>query len=91
MRVGRLCAEHGVALAEAALAFPLLHPAVVNVTLGMRNAEQVDTDVALAEAVVPDAFWQDLAARRSSPKAQCTPERSGHRALAASGVPGSAV
>jgi hypothetical protein len=57
----------------------------------MRNAEQVDTDVALAEAVVPDAFWQDLAARRSSPKAQCTPERSGHRALAASGVPGSAV
>lgn len=62
-RIEAVCADHGVALAEAALAFPLRHPAVVNVTLGMRNAEQVDTNVALAEAVVPDALWQDLAAQ----------------------------
>lgn len=62
-RIETVCADHGVALAEAALAFPLLHPAVANVTLGMRTAEQVDTDVALAEATVPDALWQDLAAQ----------------------------
>ena len=62
-RIEAVCADHGVALAEAALAFPLLHPAVVNVTLGMRDAEQVDTNVALAGAVVPDALWGDLAAQ----------------------------
>lgn len=61
-RIEAVCADHGVALAEAALAFPLLHPAVVNVTLGMRDAEQVDTNVALAGAAVPGALWQDLAA-----------------------------
>jgi D-threo-aldose 1-dehydrogenase len=60
-RIEAVCADHGVALAEAALAFPLRHPAVVNVTLGMRTAEQVDTDVELAEAVVPEALWRDLA------------------------------
>jgi len=62
-RIETVCADHGVALAEAALAFPLRHPAVVNVTVGMRGAGQVDMNVALAEAVVPDDLWHDLAAQ----------------------------
>ncbi|MFI2363028.1 aldo/keto reductase [Promicromonospora sp. NPDC019610] len=60
-RIEAVCANHGVALAEAALAFPLTHPAVANVTLGMRTAQQVDTNMALAEATVPEQLWKELA------------------------------
>lgn len=60
-RIETVCAGYGVSLAAAALAFPLLHPAVANVTLGMRTAEQVDVDVDLAATKIPAALWTDLA------------------------------
>jgi D-threo-aldose 1-dehydrogenase len=58
-----VCAEHGVTLPSAAMAFPLLHPAVVNVTLGMRNRAQVERNVDLHRRRVPPALWTDLHAR----------------------------
>jgi D-threo-aldose 1-dehydrogenase len=61
----RLIAEHaracGVTLPEAAVRFPLTHPAVRNVVLGMRTPAHVHSAAARHDAAVPDALWADLA------------------------------
>jgi D-threo-aldose 1-dehydrogenase len=60
-RIAAVCASHDVSLPQAALAFPLAHPAVVSVLVGMRSASEVTTDVALAASPVPPGLWHDLA------------------------------
>ena len=59
-RIEAVCARHGVALAAAALQFPLAHPAVASVVTGMRSAEEVDANVAHCRAAIPVAFWDEL-------------------------------
>jgi D-threo-aldose 1-dehydrogenase len=59
-RIADVCEAHGVTLPEAAIAFALAHPLVVGVALGMRNAEQVERNVALYGKHVPAALWDDL-------------------------------
>lgn len=59
-RIADICEQHGTSLPAAAVAFPLGHPAVVNVTLGMRNAGQVRRNVELLHSEVPPACWSDL-------------------------------
>ena len=61
-RIAQACERHGVSLPEAAIAFPLLHPAVVSVVIGARSAEQVAGNVARYLAPVPPALWAELAA-----------------------------
>ncbi|MEU8280307.1 aldo/keto reductase [Microbispora bryophytorum] len=58
--LGRGCAAHGVPLPAAALRFPHRHPAVANVLIGARSAEEIREDLALAAADIPDALWEDL-------------------------------
>ncbi|MFK0156590.1 aldo/keto reductase [Streptomyces sp. NPDC090493] len=58
--IADLCEEHGTTLPAAAVAFPFTHPGVVNVTLGMRNAEQVTRNMELHRRHVPEALWNDL-------------------------------
>jgi D-threo-aldose 1-dehydrogenase len=60
-RLARICEEHGVTLPQAALAFPLRHPAVSSVVLGMRSADEVRQNMALAASPIPEALWDDLA------------------------------
>jgi D-threo-aldose 1-dehydrogenase len=60
VRIAEVCEAHGATLPQAAIAFPLQHPAVVDVTLGMRTADQVDRNADLFEASVPEALWDDL-------------------------------
>ena len=55
--------SHGTTLPAAAVAYPLTHPAVVNVTLGMRSADQVARNVQLSGQAVPAGLWRDLAAQ----------------------------
>lgn len=55
-----ICERHGTTLPEAAIAFPLLHPAVSTVAIGMRTAEQVDSNVGRYEHAVPKQLWVDL-------------------------------
>jgi D-threo-aldose 1-dehydrogenase len=55
-----VCREHGVALASAALQFPLHHPAVASVIPGARSAGEVAANVATLEAPIPPALWQAL-------------------------------
>ncbi|MEO3857236.1 aldo/keto reductase [Acrocarpospora sp. B8E8] len=60
-RLARICEKHGVTLPQAALAFPLRHPAVSSVVLGMRSADEVRQNMALAASSIPEALWDDLA------------------------------
>jgi D-threo-aldose 1-dehydrogenase len=57
-----VCMGHGVSLAQAALQFPLGHPAVVSVIPGGQNADQVVQNLALLNAPIPDTLWRDLKA-----------------------------
>lgn len=66
--IADVCESHGVGLPEAALAFPLMHPAVVSVVVGSRTAKQVDSNVARYLAPIPAALWTDLAADHLIPE-----------------------
>ena len=61
-RLRALCARHGVPLEAAALQFPLRHPAVASVVVGMRSADEIRENVAFLRTSIPEAFWSDLAA-----------------------------
>ncbi len=55
-----VCARHGVRLAQAALQFPLGHPAVVCVIPGAQSAAEVQQNRDLLDAAIPDTLWADL-------------------------------
>ncbi|GAA4073354.1 aldo/keto reductase [Nonomuraea soli] len=55
--LARLCERHGITLPQAAIAFPLTHPAVSAVVLGMRSADEVKQNTELYGAAVPEEFW----------------------------------
>jgi D-threo-aldose 1-dehydrogenase len=57
-----VCEAHGVSLPDAAVAFPLRHPAVVSVVVGAADPGQVDDAVDRYRRPIPDALWEDLAA-----------------------------
>lgn len=61
-RLAAVCREHGTTLPRAAVHFPLRHPAVRTVLLGMRSAGEVRADLDLLAAPPPDALWADLEA-----------------------------
>jgi aryl-alcohol dehydrogenase-like predicted oxidoreductase len=58
--IAEVCEAHGTTLPAAAIAFPFTHPAVVNVTLGMRSREQVERNARLHADPVPEALWAEL-------------------------------
>ena len=60
--IADVCSRFGVTVPQAAIAFPLCHPSVVNVTLGMRNAAQVHRNAELYDATVPRELWIELRA-----------------------------
>jgi D-threo-aldose 1-dehydrogenase len=62
-RVRRLeahCERHGVALAAAALQFPLAHPQVASVIPGVASPEQLERTMGFYETRIPAGLWQDL-------------------------------
>lgn len=59
-RIATVCARHGVALPQAAIALPAMHPAVATVVVGAHSAEQVTANVVRSGAKIPVALWQDL-------------------------------
>ncbi|MFE2407274.1 aldo/keto reductase [Kitasatospora sp. NPDC059408] len=60
--IAEVCEQHGTTLPAAAIAFPYTHPAVVNVTLGMRDRAQVERNAELHRRPVPAALWEHLRA-----------------------------
>jgi D-threo-aldose 1-dehydrogenase len=62
-RIAAVCARHGVPLPAAALRFPLGHPAVVSVLVGVRSAAELRQHLAaLAAPPPPAALWAQLRA-----------------------------
>lgn len=59
-RIADVCEAHGVTLPQAALAFPLTHPVVASVVIGVRSADEVRSNVTACAAGVPAALWADL-------------------------------
>jgi D-threo-aldose 1-dehydrogenase len=55
-----VCKAHKVKLPEAALRFPVKHPAVVSVIPGMVSPKEVALNVKTMGAKIPKAFWKDL-------------------------------
>ncbi|MFF7176665.1 aldo/keto reductase [Streptomyces pseudovenezuelae] len=61
--IADVCEAHGTTLPAAAIAFPLTHPSVLNVTLGMRDPVQVRRNARLHRQDLPQDLWQDLRSR----------------------------
>ncbi|MFI7112933.1 aldo/keto reductase [Nonomuraea sp. NPDC050227] len=60
-RIAAVCERHGVSLPQAAMAFPLRHPAVASIVLGARAPEEVLANAALWARPVPEELWLELA------------------------------
>ncbi|MFJ8044139.1 aldo/keto reductase [Kitasatospora sp. NPDC096147] len=62
LRLQEVCARHGVPLRAAAARFPLGHPAVASVLLGLRTADQTRDALAQYGRHLPAALWAELRA-----------------------------
>jgi D-threo-aldose 1-dehydrogenase len=62
--LAEVCGRHGVVLPQAAIQFPLAHPAVSAVVIGARNAEQMTKSATWMNALAPAALWDDLRAEK---------------------------
>lgn len=59
-RLADICEAHGVTLPALAMAFPLLHPAVAGIVVGMRTADEVRRNTAAFTSEIPNGVWDDL-------------------------------
>jgi D-threo-aldose 1-dehydrogenase len=55
-----VCNRRGVDLKAAAIQFPLRHPAVASVLTGCRSVAEVEENVRMFEAPIPDTLWDEL-------------------------------
>jgi len=59
-RLAAACRAFGVSLPEAALQYPLQHPAVRSVVVGSARAADIRQNIDRVRASMPDGFWQGL-------------------------------
>ena len=59
-KIQAVCEAHGVSLADAALRFPLGHPAVASLVMGSVSADETKRNRAAFERPVPASLWSDL-------------------------------
>lgn len=58
--IAAIAHRHDVDPIAAALAFPLAHPAVDQIVVGMRSPAEVAATAVALEAAIPPEFWQDM-------------------------------
>jgi D-threo-aldose 1-dehydrogenase len=63
-RIQHLCKAFAVKLPEAALRFPLGHPAVVSVIAGAQRASEAKRNAAMINAKIPAGLWRALKAEK---------------------------
>jgi D-threo-aldose 1-dehydrogenase len=56
----RVCTAHGTALPSAALQFPLRHPAVNSIVIGMRSEQDCVQDIRWLRTQIDEALWDEL-------------------------------
>lgn len=59
--LARIAREHGVQLPDLAMQYPLRHPAITSVVLGMRTAAQVRQNAERMRVPVPEEAWDAVA------------------------------
>ena len=62
-RIALVCRDHGVELPQAALHYPLTHPAVASLVVGLQTREEVEVAARRLARPVPEALWGDLRAQ----------------------------
>ena len=62
LRIDEVCSRHNVAIAAAALQFPLAHPAISTVLVGARSAQEVEQNSRFTKTPSPEQLWADLLA-----------------------------
>ncbi|MET9728849.1 aldo/keto reductase [Streptomyces zaomyceticus] len=60
LRLREICERHGVPLRAAAARFPLRHPAVAGVLLGLRSAAEATDAADMLAHEIPEALWDEL-------------------------------
>jgi D-threo-aldose 1-dehydrogenase len=73
-QIEKICKAHKVKLPEAALRFPLHHPAVVSVIPGAVSPQQVSLNVKTLSAKIPKALWRELKAQGLMDARAATPK-----------------
>ncbi len=63
LAIETVCKAHGVKLAEAALRFPLSHPAIVSVIPGAQKPTEVRRNAEMLQTKIPSGLWRDLKAQ----------------------------
>lgn len=58
-RIAAVCERYGVSLPQAALAFPVRHPAVTSVLITAASPAEIRADAALVRQPVPLTLWRD--------------------------------
>ena len=62
VEIEAVCKRHGVALIEAALKFPSLHPSVVSLIPGGQRPQEVESNRRIMDTEIPAELWRDLKA-----------------------------
>jgi D-threo-aldose 1-dehydrogenase len=73
-RLAEICRTHGVTLPDAAVQFPLRHPAIASVVIGARNRQQVEQGIERASVPIPEGLWDAFDARPSDENLSSTRE-----------------
>jgi D-threo-aldose 1-dehydrogenase len=60
LELERICERYGVPLAAAAVQFPLRHPAVEAVLVGVRSVVELDKNIAAFHRPLPAELWEEL-------------------------------
>jgi len=59
-RIKAVCDRHDVPLPAAALQFPLAHPRVCTVLLGIRSIDELEKNLRWLDVSLPDELWAEL-------------------------------
>jgi len=59
-QIETVCARYGVPLRAAALQFPLAHPVVKSLVVGLQSAAEYDDAWSGLNTAIPSQFWQEL-------------------------------
>ena len=60
LKIKAICERYNVPLMAAAIQFPFGHPAVACVLTGVRNINELETNVAMAGVDIPQELWHEL-------------------------------
>ena len=73
LRLKSVCDHHGVDLKAAALQYVLAHPAVASVIPGAQSVDELEQNIAMVRAEIPDMLWSDLKSEGLIPPDAVTP------------------